>query len=142
MNGLFGSIPLTIIPLTIFVASRDSDRLQGQERNSWRVLRNPVRAIRGVPCRAARCRTDASKFRRTNPKRTTSLWAKEVLNCRLVAGDVEFFKVAVEGNDLNVVFTSTGGEEGVRESDVDGLQTFESRKHLTGVAELYAVLLK
>ncbi len=106
------------------------------------VLGGPVRAIRGVPCRAARCRTDASEFRRTNPKRTTAVWAKEVLNRRLVAGDVEFFKVAVEGNDLDVVFTSTGDEEGVRASDVDRLQTFESRKHLTGVAELYAVLLK
>jgi len=56
----------------------------------------------------------------------------------LVAGDVEFFKVAVEGNDLHVVFVSTGGKESVRESDVDRLEAFERRMRLGGVAELYA----
>ena len=44
----FRSIPLTIIPLTIFVAARDFGGWQGKERNSWRVLsRNSTQGRKG-----------------------------------------------------------------------------------------------
>ena len=70
MNGLFSSIPLTIIPLTIFVASRDSDGLQGKERNSWRVLSNSIHLNFGATaCTTARLEprpaTNASVGRRS-----------------------------------------------------------------------------
>ncbi len=70
MNGLFSSILLTIIPLTILVTRRDSDGLQGKEGNSCRVLSNPIHLnFCATACKTARLEprpaTNASVGRRS-----------------------------------------------------------------------------